>query len=364
MSARSVEPVEEEAWETVSSPLPLLRKDLREAAKSLGLAEVRFLTDSYYAWQGFRISSGNQVAALRKSAEPHTAIMWTVDRMVSMENDIKAMLDVYTRTEPTGIGLWCRSIVGIGPVLAAGLLGHIDITRAPTAGHIWRLAGLDPTTEWIGKDKARKIVATLEPEQGRHLSDGQLTELAFVLNRKPETLLRQARFAGRDKPPLAQPTPTSTANALSRRPWNASLRTLAYKIGESFIKVQNNKNDVYGKVYAARKALEIARNERGDFAEQAAAKLQKFSIGKDTDAYVAYSAGKLPPAHIHARARRYAVKMFIAHLQEVMFFVHYGKLPPLPYPIVHIDGHTHIIGPPNANLIPGLVETRAAQARR
>jgi hypothetical protein len=56
----------------------------------------------------------------------------------------------------------------------------------------------------------------------------------------------------------------------------------------------------------------------------------------------------LPPAHIHARAKRYAVKLFLAHYQQVAYELHFGKKPPNPYPI-EILGHAHMIDPPNYN---------------
>jgi Transposase IS116/IS110/IS902 family len=199
-----------------------------------------------------------------------------------LENAIKSALDAYSAHDP--VGAWARSILGIGPVIAAGLLAHIDIEKAPTAGHIWRYAGLDPTSVW---------------------SKG------------------------------------------TKRPWNASLKVLCYKIGESFVKVHNNERDVYGHIYAERKAFEIARNESGAFADQAAAKLKAFKIGKDTQARTHYEAGRLPPAHIHARARRYAVKLFLAHLQEVMFWHRYGERAPKPY-ILTKPEHVHYLAPPNA----------------
>jgi hypothetical protein len=33
------------------------------------------------------------------------------------------------------------------------LLARIDIVKAPTAGHIWRYAGLDPTVRWNKGEK-------------------------------------------------------------------------------------------------------------------------------------------------------------------------------------------------------------------
>ena len=174
-----------------------------------------------------------------------------------------------------------RTVLGVGPVIAAGLLAHIDITRAQTAGAIWRYAGLDPTSEWKKGEK---------------------------------------------------------------RPFNASLKTLCWKLGESFVKVSGNEKSLYGKLYRDRKEVEIAKNEAGDFADQAKAKLEKFNIGKTTDAYKAYSTGKLPPAHVHARAKRYAVKMFLAHLHEIWYEIETGDKAPVPYVMAHA-GHTHKIEP-------------------
>jgi hypothetical protein len=49
---------------------------------------------------------------------------------------------------------------------------------------------------------------------------------------------------------------------------------------------------------------------------------------------------------LHARAKRYAVKLFLAHLHEVWYREHYKTAPPIPYPIAHL-GHAHYIAPPN-----------------
>ena len=112
------------------------------------------------------------------------------------------------------------------------------------------------------------------------------------------------------------------------------------------MKVQANEDDFYGKIYVARKEREAAKNASLDFADQAAAKLERFKIGKDTDAYKAYSAGLLPPAHIHSRAKRYAVKLFLAHYQHVAYWHEFGAEPPKPYAIEHM-GHADVIKPPN-----------------
>ena len=260
-------------------PVRKLDRDMVEAASALTATEARYLVDSYYAMQGGRIRANNQIRALTTSGEPHESIAWLSTESRVLEESVRRALDAYSAGHPVGKRM--RTVVGVGPVISAGLLAHIDITRAPTAGAIWRYAGLDPTSEWKKGEK---------------------------------------------------------------RPFNAGLKTLCWKLGESFVKVSNKEDSVYGRIYRERKIIEIANNEAGAFADQAKAKLEKFKIGKTTDAYKAYSVGKLPPAHIHARARRVAVKMFLSHLHEVWYEVEIGTTPPVPYVFEHA-GHVHKLDP-------------------
>lgn len=269
------------ALDAVMEPVQRLTRDLRDAARRLGDREVRYIVDAYYIVQEHRKAIRNQQRTLVDAGEPAHLPRWLGNQLEILEEQIRRAMDAWTDARIEG--RWAKSIVGIGPVLAAGLLAHIDITKAPTVGHIWRFAGLDPTVRW---------------EKGQ------------------------------------------------KRPWNAALKTLCWKIGESFVKVKGHPQDIYGKVYEARRRLEEERNELGEYAEQAARILAERRIGKDTVAYGYYSQGKLPPAHIHARAKRYAVKLFLAHLHHVMYETRYGSPPPKPYVIEHL-GHAHFIAPPN-----------------
>lgn len=263
-----------------------LTRDLRNSAKLLSQGQVRYLVDQYYQIQRHRIATKAQARAGMEGGEPNGLVAWLGRNHEELEGQIKTALLAYASSHPAGE--WALSVCGIGPVIAAGLLAHIDPERVDSISSVWRYAGLDPTCIW---------------EKGQ------------------------------------------------KRPHNARLKTLCWKIGESFVKVQNNQNDYYGKVFAERKAFEVANNEAGKLADQAKAKLEKFKIGKETDAYAAYSVGKLPPAHIHARAKRYAVKLFLSHFAQVLYEVHNNKaMPTLPYVIMsqkeeHIN-HTHMIHPP------------------
>src|SRR5271165_4286334 len=200
----------------IESAIERLTKDLKTAAATLSPNEARYLVDAYYSIQEYRKAAANQVRALSTSGEPHAVIAWLFRQHEILEAQIKRSLEAWT--DSSKLGQWAKSITGIGPVISAGLLAHIDITKAPTVGHIWRFAGLDPTVVWGKKEK---------------------------------------------------------------RPWNASLKTLCWKIGESFVKVSGNDADFYGKIYLERKETEWQSNLSGTLASQATAATEKKTFGKD-----------------------------------------------------------------------------------
>lgn len=277
------------------TPIVRLTKDLAKAAVTLSDDEARYLVDGYYIIQESRKRFDNQVNAMMM--EPHSLIKWFADQTDAIEGQIKRALDKYS--DGKAIGKWMKSQHGIGPVIAAGLLAHIDIHKAVTAGHIWRFAGLDPTQVW---------------------------------------------------------------NKGEKRPWNASLKTLCWKIGQSFMKFSGDEKCFYGRIYKDRKAYEVNRNESGGNKEAAAAILLAKKFNKSTEAFKHLSGGKLPPAQIDARARRYAVKIFISHLQQVWYFIENGEMPPKPYAINKL-GHAHYIRPPNTEMVVGFDEALNQRSR-
>ena len=250
-------------------------------AADMSIDEARHLVDAYYQIQENRKAVGNPARALVAAQERHSLVSWLLDENTTLEKQIEYVLDSWTDTIPAAA--WAKGIVGIDPVISAGLSAHIDIKRCPTVGRIWRFAGLDPTVEW-----------------------------------RPKT----------------------------RRPWNPSLKTLCWKIGESFVKVCGCDGDFYGKLYIQRKQFEQKRNDAGELADQAKHRLDHFNIGKETDTYRWYAQGKLPPAHIQARAKRWTVKLFLAHFHHVAWTLATGTPPAKPYVLTHI-GHADYIAPPN-----------------
>src|SRR5215467_10071903 len=128
-----------------------LSRDLRAAAKLMGVREARYFVNCYYDLQDYRIASANQQRKLLEGEEPSEFMQWLNRNLEVLENQIKAALDKWSSAQPMGV--WARNITGIGPVIASGLLANIDIQKAPTVGHIWRFAGLDPTVKWAKGQK-------------------------------------------------------------------------------------------------------------------------------------------------------------------------------------------------------------------
>jgi hypothetical protein len=396
------------------TPIARLTRDLRDAARHLSHAEARYLVDDYYMMQENRIRTAGQIRALRETKEPVALLTWFNEQSVTLENQIKFALGRYSEGHP--VGKWALGITGIGPVIAAGLLAHIDIEKAPTAGHIFRFAGLDQTVKWHGNKNARQLVdsaLTAEKDEWR-----ALLWLARATSSRPTAILKGANILAEElQPDIAMDrvdTPVvavihgdnilaeayraevlhdvygaiypdvkfdweQIVKFLSRRPWNTTLKTLCWKIGESFVQQSNRESDVYGKIYAERKRRETELNVTGQYSGKARDVLKEKKIGKSTDAYKWYSgmfsevaarriltadsaarpgltkklareAGSglqmLPPAHIHSRGKRFAVKIFLSHLHEVWFEYHYGRPAPAPYPFAHL-GHVHKIPVPD-----------------
>jgi len=182
---------------------------------------------------------------------------------------------------------WAMSQHGVGPVTAAALAAYVDMDVARCASSVWSYAGLSP---------------------GQRRQKGQKTN------------------------------------------FNVRLKMVMWNLGESF--VRNHKSDkcYYGHIFSERKEYETIKNERGDYADQAAEILKTRTFNNDDDNTVrqAYEAGKLPLSHIHERSKRYAVKLFLAHYFEVAYRIHHGEDPPNPYAIEYL-GHVHRIPVPEKN---------------
>ena len=183
-----------------------LTKDLRKTSQTMSRNQARLLVSTYYTLQKRRMRAALQIGQMAKREESHEVLDYFKGASLRHEKECAAAIACWAETDP--MCQWSTSHLGVGPIIAAALSAYIDIEMAPTAGHIWRFAGLDPTCKW---------------EKGQ------------------------------------------------KRPHCASLKVACWKLGESFVKVSGNPEAHYAQVYLARKAYEQQKNEAGEYAEQAAA---------------------------------------------------------------------------------------------
>ena len=333
--------------------LQRLNKDVKDSVTNLSRAEARKLVDLYYQMQDFRIATQGQVRSVIQNDkdEPCETLKWFEKGFETLEGDIKKVLDIYTDNDP--IGRWCKSITGIGPVIAAGLIANLDVKDKPTAGHFWSYVGHnDYNRPWLGSAKTTEIVnAVLEGKKNKDITYEDFCKCCIKAQWNPKNVINVKTPKGesvfiKDGEYIFKKD--DIIKQLSKRPYNNRMKVLVWKLGESFVKVANNPKDFYGKLYAERKAYESAKNENLEYKEQADIKAKK--VGKNTEAYKWYSKGMLPPAHIYARAKRWATRIFLSHLHQVMYMYEYGQMPPKPFAIEHL-GHAHEIKCPNLDLI-------------
>jgi hypothetical protein len=227
----------------------LINRILKKIAKSFKLSsgEISDAVELYYDAQKLRLMHGNK----ERSEAPDQLVEWLARWLRLGENVILGKLKSWIQSEEAPAeARWAYEQIGIGPVIAAGLAAHIDVTRAQSISAVWKFAGQAP-----GFDRKVKGI---------------------------------------------------------KLPYNARLKTLCWKLGESFVKVSGKEGATYGKLYAEYKAEELAKNARGANASSARNELAKKKI-RDGATKRLLESGKLTDGHVHARAKRRAVKLFLSH---------------------------------------------------
>ena len=323
-------------------PFLKVNETAREAVKKglVGKDEIRFLVDAFYQLQGDRIRTTNQLRSLKDRNLESAIINWFANYQDQSERNLAKILSIYVDSQE--LGQWLSSILGIGPLISAGLMAYIDIEKAPTVGHIWRYAGLDPSSKWISSADSTKIVS--KHVAGTTPTREEMANISVEINRRLENLERSAEEYKNGKP-TGKITKASLAKGISKRPYNATLKTLCFKISDQLcVRQVNNEKNYYAPLFLERKAKEHAKNLAGDFADIAERKID--TVGKTTKEYKAYKEGKLSDGEIQMRSRRWLVKLFLSHYHHVAYTLRFGENPPKPYAFSHL-GHGHVVSPPN-----------------
>jgi hypothetical protein len=187
--------------------IPKPGKEVVLTAAKLNDAEIRFLVSNYYISQDMRKRGDMQLRHLGDRSGGNATpplLKYMADSSAVVEDSLRSGMLRYAEASPSG--QWCLAQIGVGAVITAGLLSHIDITKAPTVGHIWSFAGLNPTMKW---------------------------------------------------------------NKGEKRPYNAALKQVCFHLGECFKRISGNPDAMYGQIYRSRKELLVTRNDAGYNAERA-----------------------------------------------------------------------------------------------
>ena len=274
----------------------------------------------------------------KHEVDPHRLLTWMAGNVERQEAYNNTLVRRYARAH--AMGRWAMQFCGIKHGIAATLLAYIDPNKALTAGNVWSICGMNPEQKWLGAEMAEEWVKA-QTGSPREI----LALCAQTFHRRFEPMLRFASTDRKGKP--IKLTRDRVIAALALRPWNAKLKTLAYNIGSSFIRVKHSANaSVYSRLYDSRRAYAIAKNEAGEYSGEAAKALMK---KKNHAQRAIYLKGKLPLGHILSRTRNYIAKQFLADYQQELYRWHFKKEPPVPYPIAYLN-HAHIrinpSGPP------------------
>ena len=222
-----------------------------EAIVQRPLRQIRYIVEGFYDIQQLRIAAQLQIGQLERNGLSADVLRELVfARLKADEKEIEKSITAYVKALDVW-QTWLKGVKGIGPIITAGLESWVDdIGRFDNVAKLWAYAGL-------------------------HVIDG-----AAARRKKGEK-----------------------AN------WNSRLKTLCWKIGESFVKTKGGYRGEYDK-----------------------AKAYYQQVHSD------YTKG-----HIHAMAKRKAVKLFLSHYWHVKRELA-GLSTQAPYAIAKL-GHTTYIEP-------------------
>lgn len=107
--------------------IPPISKEVVLQAGKLTNPEARFLVSQYYDMQNMRKRADMQIRHLGDKVLP-TLLQYTADSAAMIEAQLVKGLKNFAESDP--VGLWMLAQDGVGPVIAAGMLAHLDIEKA------------------------------------------------------------------------------------------------------------------------------------------------------------------------------------------------------------------------------------------
>ena len=306
-----------------------LEDTLRLQAADLTKREAKLLYRYHRNVQVMRIACEQSIGLLEHQKTPPPELFFYFRRSARrLEKQTTSALEIYV--DQYVATRWMRE-VGLGSAQATAIFTMVDLEKIKgNVSSLFRFAGYDPSVTKLTKQEAGECIRYFREQYKKDYVDLEVLHyVARDLNRGVEQLKRITKVGMYRK----DITWGQLYRAIMSCPWCQELKEVLFRVGMAFRRTGGNAQPTspYRSIYDWRKEYEVMRNERGDLAEQAAYKLKSRNFRKDTTAYKHYIEGRLPPAHLDARARRFTIKVFLVHLHQVLFFERYGRMPPRPY---------------------------------
>jgi len=277
------------------------------------LEGAKLLVSTYYSLQKERVQTSLRIGALeRENIAPEKELKFLHDfmdeKLKSAEDEIKKEMARFNQTVPI-FNHFLDNVKGIGPIISAGLIASIGtespnygkgIERFATISKLWAYAGQH--TVKVSSDDGKKWFPSEHDAREFHRKHVQwyVEKSVKKLDIEKEITKRLKYSCWGD---IETDTVIAKRKAGQTANWNAFLKTLCWKIGESFIKA----GGYYRGVYDEARARDEIQNP------------------------------DLTKAHYFARAKRKAVKRFLSDL-----WLSWREMEGLPVrdPYIIDKGHT------------------------
>jgi len=315
--------------------LDRIGEDVRVAALDMTIPEARYVFKDYMNLQKYQQSTKAHVRQLEKESTPNTTMKFIANNTTYIRKyQFSEIFDIWTDKFPEA--RWVKSINGLGPAVAAGLICYCDFDKAHNSSSFWQWAGLTPKSRQITKKAADKLIVSAMDLYG----DEQLTDdhIKWICTQADYDYASFHKFCRKKGQPYNW---NKLYIALVIPKFSFDFHRVCIMIGNLVIKQKN----LYHDLYVYRRAWEEAKNESGEYASRAAAQLRRYDYKPWKDTYKIYSAGYLPPGHIIARSKRWAVKIFLAHYYSVIYYIRNGEVPYDAYALDILKGHRRILVP-------------------
>lgn len=294
-----------------------LTNSVQEDLKTLSGKELKTLFSFYRTYQLARIRLLNQLGAILATSHIQSkTLAYLANNMIAMEGRIAKIMSLWAENHP--VCKWAMSINGIGGIMASTFVGYLNLDKCKCAAQFWKYAGLSPDSKRV---KGEKFNWSADLKMACYLLGDLIVKRGKP---RPEKYREKIQKWNEEHP--------DNPKRITREDWQ--------QVCEDW---QSDSN-LYCRLYWSRKEYETKLNEERAYADQAKALLAERRYTNPDDIAVLKS-GKLKASHINMRARRYAVKMFLAHLFEFSWEAKYGWAP-TPYAVAHLD-HREVIPIPN-----------------